>query len=465
MRNMKIAVAVAGVIAACGAGSAAYAGPTTAAVANAAPYKFYTGGSSAAVAGFAVATGADLCGGAVNVTVFTSAPSGSPVGTPDFRAFSCVAMKPAGAVFLGSQITIYYRADGGSAVGPYAVLNNLTPNELNLGTAGCLAPVVQTNGSWQSNCTVGGNDPANGPADSFPSGVDNTHHFEYGFSDEEPGAYGNGLGEPWAGGGNDDPTSLYTFLGTDHTPDELQANPHVLLFQQVFGLIANKGLGITDMPRATAAAIFNGTLTDWEDVSIGGVQVKGVSTPIHICHRDLGSGTRTGADIFFEETGCNGVGATAALVDPVTNPDSFATSDVLACVDGDAASIGYISVDNFSKVKANTTTLTLDGQTASNKNTAQGDYGWAFEAAASKNTHLVFTTAQNQFWGYFIPALQTLATAPQSSQVNALPGIGTPVNKPNNHTNGVLQASGTIFVTSYARDTGAGNSCTPLSRH
>lgn len=463
MRNLKIAVAVAGVIAACGAASTTYAGSTTAAVANAAAFKFYTGGSSAAISGLSTGVGADLCGGVGNVTVFTSNPSGSPVKTPDFRAISCVAAKPVGAPWVGQQITIYYRAEGGSVVGAYAPLNNLSVNELDLGTAACGVPAVQADTSFISSCTVGGHSDTNGPTDSYTSGV-SPHVFEYGISDLEPGVFGNAFGEPWAGGGNDDPSGIYTFLGADATPDQLQAMTHTLLFQQTFGLIANKGLAITDIPRQVAAAIFNGTLTDWQNVAIGGVAVKAVSTPIHICHRDLGSGTRTSADIFFEQTGCNSVGSTLALADAVTNPDSFSTGDVLACVDGDAASIGYVSVDNFAKVKANTTAVTLDGQTGSNKASAQGDYGWAFEASANKNTNIVFTANQNTFWNYFIPAIQTLATAPQSAQINVLPGVLT--NKSNNHTNGVLQANGKVFVTSYARDTtGPGNSCTPLNLH
>lgn len=454
MRNIKIAVAVAGVIAAAGS-AASFAGSTTAAVANAATLKFYTGGSSAAVSAFATGVGADLCGGAANVTVFTSNPSGSPVGTPDFRAISCVAAKP--AAFAGQQVTIYYRAEGGSVVGAYAPLNNLSINELDLGNAGCGAPAVQADGSWQSNCTVGGSSPVNGPNDNYPSGV-SKHVIEYGISDLEPGAFGNSFGEPWAGGGNDDPTGVYPFLGTDHTPDDLQAMTHSLLFQQTFGLIANKGLGISDIPYDVAASIFNGTVTDWRDVSINGAQVKAAATPIHICHRDLGSGTRTSADIFFEQTGCNTVGSTNALIDPATNPDNFSTGDVLACVDGDTASIGYVSVDNFSKVKANTTAVTLNGQTASNKASAQGDYGWAYEASANKNGNITFTANQNTFWNYFIPAIQALATAPQSAQINVLPNVNG--NKPNNHTNGTLQVNGKIYVTSYARDTtGAGNSC------
>jgi hypothetical protein len=463
MRNLKIAAAVAAVIAACGAASAAYAGSTTAAVANAAAYKFYTGGSSAAVSGLSTGVGADLCGGVANVTVFTSNPSGSPTRTPDFRAFSCVAAKPAGAPWVGQQITVYYRAEGGSVVGAYAPLNNLSVNQLNLGTAACGAPVVQTDTSFISSCTVGGFSDVNGPTDSYTSGV-SPHVLEYGISDLEPGVFGNSFGEPWAGGGNDDPTSVYPFLGADATPDQLQGMTHTLLFQQTFGLVANKGLGITDMPRQVAAAIFNGTLSNWQDVAINGVQVKAASTPIHVCHRDLGSGTRTSTDIFFEQTGCNTVGGTAGLADAGTNPDNFSTGDVLACVDGDAASIGYVSVDNFSKVKTNTTALTLDGQTASNKAAAQGDYGWAYEASANKNTNITFTANQNTFWNYFIPAIQTLATAPQSAQINVLPGVTT--NKSNNHTNGVLQVNGKVYVSSYARDTtGAGNSCTPLQLH
>lgn len=480
MFNHKLVAAVAGVLAA-GAASGSYAAVVTQAQAAAAPFQFYMGGSSAAVSGFSTAVGADMCQTGTLATFVTN-PSKQPnLGTatlpktPDFRAFSCVAAKP--AAFAGQVVTIYYRAEAGSVVGAYAPLNNVAVNELNLNVADCQQDAA---GSAQYDCAtsnnpggvvgmnaaneVVGDSPDNAPADNY-SGAVFKHVIEYGISDVEPGALGNGLGEAWAGNGNNDPATggYYTFLGTDHTPDQLQAMPHTILFQQSFGFVAASGLGITNLNTGQIASILAGTVTDWHNVinTATGTPVTAASTPIAVCHRDLGSGTRTSADIVFEKDGCDPNGATVPLNDAGTVPDSFSTGDVLACVNTTAGSIGYVSIDNYSKAGvapyANTVALNVDGNTPSAALTAEGGWDYAVEASANKNPSIAFNANQTAFYGYLIPALQALATAPQSKQVNALPGVGG-----NAKNNGTLQTNGVIHVTSVYRSNTTGNSCNPL---
>jgi len=479
MRNLKIAAAVATAL---GAASAQAAVPTQSQSAST-PFTFYMGGSSAAVSGFGSAVGADLCVSGTLASYVTN-PSKEPsngavpnVGTPDFRAFSCTAApgKPA----AGNTITIYYRAEGGSVVGAYAPLNNVMVEQLNLATALCLADATTANqfdcatsnnpgGVAGQNATnsVVGNSPANGPADSYTGAVQK-HILEYGISDVEPGALGNTKGEHFAGGGNDDPVKVYTFLGADATPNALQSMSHTLLFQQSFGFVANTNLGIKDISSAAVANILSGALTDWSFVpTSSGTMVASTPTPIVVCHRDLGSGTRTAADIVFGTSGCNPYGNGLALVDNGTVADSFSTGDVLLCVQANSNSIGYVSIDNFSKVGASpfgsVTALTLDGRTASNLLTATGGWQYAVEASANQNVNATPVATTPAFYTYLIPKLQALATAPQSAQVNALPTAGG--NTSNIGLAGV-QTNGKIHVTSYLRDTGSlkGNSCNALS--
>jgi hypothetical protein len=139
----------------------------------------------------------------------------------------------------------------------------------------------------------------------------------------------------------------------------------------------------------------------------------------------------------------------------------------LACVNSTPNSIGYVSVDNFSKVKpagstySNVHSLTLDGRTASNAATATGSYQYAVEASINKNAAYSPSSNETTFFARLITDLQALATAPQSAQVNALPN-----HAGNSSNNGTVQVNSKINVTSFQRDTtGAGNSCSALNIH
>jgi hypothetical protein len=488
MSNLKIAAAVAGLLAAGAAPTAfAYVGVTQAQAANGVP--FYIVGSSAAVSGFGSSVGADICQ-ANTLTTFTTNPAAQPVSavtttlpkTPDFRAFSCIAAKP--AAYAGQVITIYYRAEGGSVVGVYGPYNNLTVNQLNLGAAQCAADTHSgTAGAATANqfdcatsnnpvfaaplaASVNGTSPVQGPTDGYTGAVV-PELVQYGISDVEPGALGNGGGELFAGNGNNDPAGgTYPFLGADATPDQLQAMPHSLIFQQTFGFVANASLGISNLTTGAVASILAGTVTDWNKVvnPATGTPATAVSTPIVVCHRDLGSGTRTAADIVFEKDGCDPGAATVPLNDLNSANDSFSTGDVLACVQnsGNAGGqFGYVAIDNYSKAGsapyANVTALNLDGRTPSSKLTAEGGWEYAVEASMQKATNFTPSTNQKAMFDLIVADMKALATAPQSAQINVLPGIGG-----NAKNNGTLQTNSKINVTSYYRDNSSGNSCNPM---
>jgi hypothetical protein len=498
---MKIAAAVSGILAAAAAPSAfaSYVGEpaaqTTAAAAPAANF-FWLAGSSAAVAGFGASVGADLCNTNLSpVVTFQTIPGkvpaaqnpGTPipaVGTPDFRMFSCTANTTLGAL-AGQTINVAYRADGGSVVGAFAPLNNASVNELDITTAWCSADATAntydcatalntTQAVPAGAAAITGTTTANGPGDSY-GGALVKHTIYYGISDLEPGAFGNTENgqQPHAGGGNNDPlkTGLgapypYTFLGADAGTNTLQAMSHTLIFQQTFGWVANTGLGISDISSADLAAILSQQTTDWgkipktaADGAAGPVAAAG--TKIVVCQRDLGSGTRTSADIVFTGDGCNPYGAGIANVAANPTADNFSTPDELACVNSTPNSIGYVSVDNFSKAGTtypNVKALTLDTRTAANTLTATGSYQYAVEASINKNAAYSPSANENIFFPRLLTDLQAIGTAPQSAQINALPQHGGNVSN-----NGTIKVNGKIQVTSFARDLVAGNSCSFLN--
>jgi len=121
--------------------------------------------------------------------------------------------------------------------------------------------------------------------------------------------------------------------------------------------------------------------------------------------------------------------------------------------------IGYASVDNVSKVGAGTANpnvkfINIDGVVQNNYNSASGQNDYAFEATEQPNAASGNPLAAG-FTGFIVPRLQTVTTAPQSAQVNALPGQPAA-----NVAQLPLQVQGIIFTTDFDRGAGGGNSCT-----
>jgi hypothetical protein len=338
----------------------------------------------------------------------------------------------------------------------------------------CSTAINTTQAVPAGAAAITGTTVTNGPGDSY-GGALVKHTLYYGISDLEPGVFGNAKGNRGAGGGNDDPVNggagspyPYTFLGADATVNQLQAMTHTLVFQQTFGWVANTNLGISDISSADLTAIMSGATTDWSHIPKTAADgaagpVTATPTKIILCQRDLGSGTRSSADIVFTGDGCNPYGAAISntYIPLGASNDNFSTPDELACVQANANSIGYVSVDNFSKAGTtypNVKALTLDGRTASNAATATGSYQYAVEASINKNGAYAPSANETAFFGRMVTDLQALATAPQSAQVNALPG-----HAGNASNNGTVQVNGKINVTSFARDILTGNSCSMLN--
>ena len=470
MRNVHIAAAVATGLA---LGGAAIAAPPTPSAAQGAAHQIFMAGSSAAANGVVAFLEQTICGN-TGYSVFTT-PTSTP-GLPDFRAVSC--SPAANQPFSGSTLTVWYRPEGGSVVGVFPVINNTSIKQLSMTAAGCTLTSSATAATAAYNCTgVGGTTPGNGTDDSFGTGTF-SHNVDVGVSDLEPGVFASvttGSTKAWAGAGNNDPVGTYStaFTGPDQGVSAAQAMTHATVFQQVFGFVVSTNLGITSLPKEQIAGIFDALVTDWANVATGATSsatVTATSTPIVICNREIGSGTRAEADVFLNGDGCNGVGTPLALTDvaglpfgTLTEPnDNFQTAAELDCVNRNPNAIGYVSIDNYSKlgttVAPNVNSIAVSGTPASQLNGATGVYSDVFEASLNENAS---ASADGKTWYTdLVPILQAVNTTPKSGQVLAIPG------QPAGNTPSLplqVGSPSTEFTSLFNRGGGAGNSCTPLT--
>ncbi|HUN74186.1 MAG TPA: substrate-binding domain-containing protein [Steroidobacteraceae bacterium] len=463
MRNVHIAAAVA---VALGAGGSAFAEAPTPTQAMQAAHNVYMAGSSAAVNGVLSYIEGTVCGSAYSV--FTT-PTSS-VGEPDFRAVSC---SPANnQPFSGSTLTVWFRPEGGSVVGVFPVINNTQIKQLNMTAAGCTTSAVSSAAVAAYTCTVVGTTPQNGTDDSFGTGTF-AHNVDVGISDLEPGVFASltkGTSKAWAGGGHNDPTAAYaaSFTGPDQGASATQGLTHTTIFEQVFGFIVNTSLPISDLPKEEIAAIYDGNVTDWSQVSTGtsSGRVTSVSTPIIVCNREIGSGTRASTDIFLNGDGCNpdatflkSVAGTEIGATTLTYPvDNFATNLEIACVNNNPNSIGYVSIDNFSKdgttTAPNVKSITVSGATASQATGATGLYSYVFEASMNLNPQ---ASGDGQAWYTDLkPKLQAGTTTATSGQILAIPQTPNTAQIP-------LQVGNEPTSLFLRAGFGAGNSCDPLA--
>jgi hypothetical protein len=445
MRNKYVAAALA-----VGASGASFAAGPTPAQASSATHQIFMAGSSSAASAIISALEESVCGNA-NFSVFTTPTA--VVNAPDFRAVSCTA---AGGPFNNSIITIWYRAEGDSVVGVLPVINNISVKQLDIVNAGCSS----TDGVNYSCAGVSGSALVNRTNDSWFGGV-LSHNIDIGISDLEPGAFGSSA--TWAGGGLHDAFGTYAaaFTGPNHTAAQLQVMSHTTIFQQTFGFVVSSNLTFTDLPKDQIAAIFDGAVSDWSQVTLANNTAAGSGT-INVCHREIGSGTRASADLFLNHQGCvtgaNTIGNTDA------GNDNFQTSAELDCVNGTSNSIGYVSVDNFTKVGTGkafpaTKSVTVSGVLPSATNSAVGTYGYVYEASLNRNPSIsgdaaaLLTTLQS--------ALQNVSTITfsTSAQVTAIPG--QPAT--NLATTPLQFGAGRVLTSNFLRAGGAGNSCHELS--
>jgi hypothetical protein len=443
MTNTKIAAAIALALGTGMAAQGAHAAAATPDQCLAATNVLYIAGSSAAQQAFATALVADLFDANGETTL---SPTTSATFNGNFKAYCGFAKAGNTAnIATGAVVNVYYRAEGGSVVGALPIAANKPVKFLDLAGTGCNVAAPAVTGLSKNVGTTDG-----------WTGCVSTHAVEMGITDLEPSVFT----------GANYPTAYSTTVFGHATATQLGALAPTPLFQQVFGLFVNTNTlnsGSTgqaiDLTQETAAAILAGTYTDWSAVPTStGAKVSSNSVPITIVNREAGSGTRTGASIFFLNVGCSS--SAGSILDGAATADGFATGDVLATAATTSGAITYASIDNSAK-QANLTVATIDGVTPSNLAAASGQYGWWFEATAQKQATIASPGGTNLYNWLTGSELVNAATAPHTKQVNLIPGVGTntgavPItaNAPTGTINAITNT--TIYINPFSK---GGNSC------
>ena len=357
MRNLKIAAAVAGVIA---AGTAFAYNPTT----DGTPaVTSFVGGSSAFEKGFALEMKNDFCGS--DYTTWTSSSS-------DFQAYSCTlgtgTLVP--AALQGSTAVVYYRGEGGSAVGAFSVLYQQAVSHLALSSDCTLTNPSVTPANYcctvTNYCFV---------TDSAAAGSAlQKQVIELGLSDVEPSMFrGENLftiaNSPFDTGTNGNDFST----GITVNPLALQA-----FTVQVNTAGANTdvnsyfGSGTGSLSMASISGILSGNLTNWNKVpkADGSGYITSTSTLITVCRRDVGSGTQVVASVVFNDATCNASGRAWKASSPINN----SSTAMKTCLNGGNNAIGILGgFSNATNAKA----VYINGVQPTLAKAATGDYPFA----------------------------------------------------------------------------------------
>jgi hypothetical protein len=444
--NQKYPMIAAAVAAALASGHV-LAAPPTIAQAAAPTASLVIAGSSAAQSSVGNAIQVDICGGAANTLVVTSA------GDKNFVAYSCTtavtlpATSTSPAINAGTLITIYYRSEGGSVVGALPIVTGKQVKRLNLSDGSC------TSSGTVGTCSVTGTTAANGPNDSWTLAVVNDT-VQLGVTDVEPGLLT----------GADYPSNYSTTVFGSATPTQLAGLAKVRAIQQVFGLAVNpSGLtlaqaGVVNLTRESAANILTRKYTDWSAVpdAITGNPISSTPAAITRVDREPGSGTRTSANLYFLQYPCTfPVGITNVVGEQL----NFSTGDELTQVNTTPGAIGYASIDNLLTPKStaftNVVMATINGVTPSTLAAATGQYDYWYEATLVPNSAAAVTSSTaNTISAFLQTDVPKLAAAPLAKDINVIPNVGGNVaTVPLTSRTGTA----TIYINPYTR---AGNSCT-----
>ena len=356
MRNYKVAMAVASVLAA--------------AAASAANVDLYIAGASAQSAFWKADFGTSICGGSTNVITYTLLG----VSGISNEAWRCTATAASGSLLIGDQVTVHYNSHFGSISGAAALLRPTVAKRLyvNPDSSDCA-----TSGTSRA-CTISTYDQSTETFTS-PSGnvlvqSPNTKPADVVVLDMELKYWG--LSANWQ--------SLTAFGTSTPSASELAAvaTTPTVVNGQVFSIIVNNAGPIAakgNISKESMKAIVTGVYDKWGDVpEVGG----GDTTQIKLCRREQGSGTQIAASVFFTgaECGLSGNKAFVTAASPgalgVGNvTEETSTGNVRTCVQGTTGGIGITSLSTSS----NYTTLNIDGVQANAHNAAAGMYTFAFE--------------------------------------------------------------------------------------
>ncbi len=388
-RSLPIAAAVA---LALGAGNAMALDKTATLAAQAAGRSLVVAGASAQRDAFLQLMASDLCASGLDVY---RASSG------DFRAYSCHTVSSTGAGSIGAalgiaanqDIVVFYRAEGGSAWGPYSIaqrnvqgvaftgVKSLDINVCDTGTTNVSFPGA---GSLPThNCPITGTFALATDGAGVTAGLVD-RPTQLGTADVEPKLF-TGPNSPAL-------VAPAKFSGASAIVNNLKGLAIDTGFGQVFTLLLNNTQGsgaITNLSTAQATGIFTGSITDWCQIDAGHANCATTGNPITVVRREPGSGTQVGAGVQFSREGC---GDSWAFVTDHDAPGAADTDGVIEttttgnlelAINNTPNAIG-INLYKATVAQAGTHQISLDGVAPNRANAASLAYGYAFEATYTK---------------------------------------------------------------------------------
>jgi ABC-type phosphate transport system substrate-binding protein len=268
----------------------------------------------------------------------------------------------------------------------------------------------------------------NGISDSW-NGAVTADYVGLGVTDVEP-AQLTGYDSPLSiTTGNGDAPNAVAYKTTafgNATPTQMSGLSTVALYQQVFALAVNtsgQSFSTVNLNRETASNILLGGISDWSKAIDAGTgsPISSVSSPISVIQREYGSGTRTTANIYFNQY-CNGGGVAMKGTNAPLGLN-YSTGDDLTQANSTAGSIAYAVIDQLepnSTTYPNLVMVTLDGVTPSNLNAAVGKYDYWYEATFVPSSTLSGTS--KTLADFLETDVPQLLKAPPDPADNVIPG-------------------------------------------
>ncbi|MFA6803113.1 MAG: phosphate ABC transporter substrate-binding protein [Candidatus Methanomethylophilaceae archaeon] len=134
---------------------------------------------------------------------------------------------------------------------------------------------------------------------------------------------------------------------------------HVIAMDGVV-VIVSSNVGVTDLTLEQLEQIYDGEITNWEDVG-------GIDLTIAVIAREEGSGTR---DCF--DTAMKTVDSSFEMKDDVATYNS--TGGVTSAVNSTPGSIGYVNLNAAENLSSNTRAISVNGVTATSGTVIDGSY-------------------------------------------------------------------------------------------
>jgi hypothetical protein len=400
MRNLKIAAALAAVC----AGGSAYALPPTATY----DINLVVAGASAQRNTFQQEFSAICQAATLNLY------QASPTAGQDFRAYSCT-LNTTGlpASIAGRNAIVYYRSEGGSVYGVGPLAKNMQVKRL-LVNGACSTATAPAFG----NCPVTGYSLT---TDSATAGNLTNSIVDLGVSDVEPTRF---VGENW-------PATGTSALGGQPTSTQFNTLSSQTATGTVFGILVNANVDVTDLSRQDINSIFTGQYGDWTQIATAGNATVNATGAITVCRREPGSGTQTGASIYFNGQGCPvGYPFVTAPSGPLfDNPviENGTSSTMNTCIANNPGSIG---IQTYTVTPpTGTKWVTINGKLPGKVAAALGDYDYWFESTFNKDEVIAAKPLENALADFLITRARNASTIPVNDSVFALynGGINGPV--------------------------------------